>query len=477
MKPTIRPLVVDLDGTLVRTDILLESAIRYCKLNGLRSIIIPFWLIRGKAYLKAHLAEQISLDVKQLPYNQSVITYLEHEKSHRPLVLATASHQIYAKQIADHLKLFDRVIASDQRTNLSSSNKRDQLVALFGKHGFDYIGNSYDDLTVWQSAEKAILVDPDPGLNKLVKNQGNYGGLINSRSPLVKTLFMALRPHQWLKNLLLFIPLLTSHNFFNPELIFNTLVAFLLFSMSASSGYLFNDLLDLDSDRHHQRKKQRPFASGELPLHVGIISAPLLFLVAVGISVMLLPKLFTIILILYFIMTLLYSQWLKQIMSIDTIVLATLYTLRILGGTYVCNLIPSFWILAFSIFLFFSLAMVKRYAELFDNRSKGKNEKAMGRGYFPADLDIISNLGSASGYLSVMVLALYIQDDKTIMLYQTPEILWLACPVLLFWISRVWILTHRGEMHDDPVLFAIKDRESLLSGVAFTAIFILAMMI
>ncbi len=471
------PLVVDLDGTLLRTDILLESAIHYFKHHGMHILILPFWLIKGKANLKTQLAERVTLDVTSLPYNESVLAYLEQEKSSRPLVLATASHRIYAKQIASHLKLFDQVLATDQHCNLSSERKRERLVALFGERGFDYMGNSYADLDVWHAAEEAILVDPDPGLEKHARKQGNVAGVINSRNPLLKTWLRALRPHQWLKNLLLFIPLLASHEFFNLGLLLNSMLAFVLFSMSASSGYLFNDLLDLDSDRHHPRKKNRPLASGKLSLSAGIISAPLLFLAALGISVWSLPVLFTVILALYFLLTLFYSQWLKQIMSIDTIVLATLYTLRILGGAFACHLIPSFWILAFSVFLFLSLAMVKRYAELFDNRSKGISEKTRGRGYFPADLDIISNLGSASGYLSVMVLALYIQDDKTIRLYQTPEILWLACPVLLFWISRVWILAHRGEMHDDPVLFAVKDKISLLSGAAFALIFMSALML
>jgi len=405
-----RPLVVDLDGTLLRTDILLESAISYLRHYGVHSLKLPFWLFRGKANLKARIAERTTLDIITLPYNESVITFLEQEKGRRPLVLATASHRFYAQQIADHLGLFDQVIASDHDCNLSSGRKRDRLVALFGERGYDYMGNSYADLDVWRSARQAHLVDPDPGLELQARKYGNVSGVIHSRAPFPKSLLHALRPHQWLKNLLLFIPLLASHTFFNTASLLHSLLAFLLFSICASSGYLINDLLDLENDRHHPRKKHRPLASGELPLIAGLTAAPLLALTAFALSSLLLPSTFTIILALYFLLTLLYSQWLKQIMGIDTLVLATLYTLRILAGAYACSVVPSFWILAFSIFLFLSLAMVKRYAELFDSRSKGMSEKTRGRGYFPTDLDIVSNLGSSSGYLAVMVLALYIQQ-------------------------------------------------------------------
>ena len=287
----------------------------------------------------------------------------------------------------------------------------------------------------------------------------------------------ALRPYQWLKNLLIFIPLLASHQFVNGSLIFHAVLAFILFSLTASSGYLINDLLDLDSDRHHTRKRFRPLASGDLPIQLGIVSAPLLFFAAFTTSLFLMPIAFSIALVIYYALTIAYSQFIKRMMVVDTIVLAGLYTVRVIAGSYACELVPTFWILAFSMFLFLSLAMVKRYAELMDARSKGETEQTKGRGYFPDDVEIIANLGSSSGYLSVLVLALYIQDFRTVKMYHTPELIWLACPILLFWISRVWMIAHRGEMHDDPVLFAIKDKASLLTGVLFATVFILAIMI
>jgi len=252
------------------------------------------------------------------------------------------------------------------------------------------------------------------------------------------------------------------------------LLAFVFFCLTASSGYLVNDLLDLESDRHHERKRHRPLASGELSLLAGIVAAPLLFLVAFILSYLLLPSGFTVTLVLYFVLTVSYSQYFKRIAVVDTITLAGLYTLRIIAGALACGLVPTFWILAFSLFFFLSLAMLKRYAELLDSKDKGKNSNIKGRGYFTDDLEIVANFGTAAGYLSVLVLALYIQDDRTVSMYAQPELIWLACPILLFWISHIWMITHQGNMHDDPVLFAVKDRVSLVSGGLFALVFILA---
>ena len=472
------PLVVDLDGTLIRTDILLEAILSYLK-HGKNSFLkLPYWIIQGKAELKEHLALQVPVDVAHLPYNKDVLEFLKNEKlENRHLVLATASHRLNADQISEHLGIFGKVIATENGINLSAKAKRDRLIAEFGEKGYDYIGNSHDDLPVWESAQKIYLVDPNPGVQREIRKTGNIEKLFISRGSIMNPWIKALRPYQWLKNLLIFIPLLASHQFVNGSLIFHAVLAFILFSLTASSGYLINDLLDLDSDRHHTRKRFRPLASGDLPIQLGIVSAPLLFFAAFTTSLFLMPIAFSIALVIYYALTIAYSQFIKRMMVVDTIVLAGLYTVRVIAGSYACELVPTFWILAFSMFLFLSLAMVKRYAELMDARSKGETEQTKGRGYFPDDVEIIANLGSSSGYLSVLVLALYIQDFRTVKMYHTPELIWLACPILLFWISRVWMIAHRGEMHDDPVLFAIKDKASLLTGVLFATVFILAIMI
>lgn len=292
----------------------------------------------------------------------------------------------------------------------------------------------------------------------------------------MKSWIRALRPHQWLKNLLVFIPLLAAHQFFNGAMIAGALLAYCLFCLAASGGYLINDLLDLEHDRRHPTKRHRPLAAGRLPLRSAVVSAILLSGIAVSLSVALLPPLFSVALVCYFLLSIAYSRFLKRMMGVDTIVLAGLYTVRIIAGAFACGLVPTFWILAFSMFLFLSLALVKRYAELLDARSNGMRERAGGRGYFPSDLEIIANLGASSGYLSVLVLALYIQDARTVQIYRTHELIWLACPILLFWISRVWLIAHRGLMHEDPVLFAVTDKVSLLAGGMFAAVFILAIL-
>jgi 4-hydroxybenzoate polyprenyltransferase len=472
------PLVVDLDGTLIRTDILLEAMLSCFKQNKDFLLKLPYWIIQDKATLKEHLALQVPMDAAHLPYNKDVLEFLKNEKlENRHLVLATASHRLNADLISKHLGIFSQVIATENGINLSARAKRDRLIREFGEKGYDYIGNSHDDLLVWKSAQKVYLADPEPGLQRKVRKIGNIEKLFISRGSILNSWIKAIRPYQWLKNLLIFIPLLATFQLVNGSLIFHAALAFILFSLAASSGYLFNDLLDLDSDRHHPRKRFRPLARGELPIQVGIVSAPLLFLAALSTSLILMPVAFSITLIIYYALTIAYSQFIKRMMVVDTIVLAGLYTVRVIVGSYACGLVPTFWILAFSMFLFLSLAMVKRYAELLDARSKGETQQTKGRGYFPGDLEIIANLGSSSGYLSVLVLALYIQDFRTVKMYHTPELIWLACPILLFWISRVWMIAHRGEMHDDPVLFAIKDKASLLTGVLFASVFVLAIMI
>lgn len=472
-----KPLVVDLDGTLLRSDILVESALGYVRCGVVYAISLLFWIFRGKALLKEELANRVPLRVNVLPYNHKVLGFLEEQKKHRPIVLATATHQLYADQIGEHLGLFDRIIATGNGQNVSAHTKRDLLVETYGEKGFDYIGNSMADVPVWKSAQNAYVADPEPGVLKKAHQQGNVEMVFRTRSNIWSALVRALRPHQWLKNLLIGIPLLASHQFTNTGSILSALLAFVLFSLIASSGYLINDLLDLDSDRHHERKRHRPLASGDLSLVTGIAAIPLLVLVAFVLSFLFLPAGFSVSLGLYFILTVSYSQYLKRIAVVDTIILACLYTLRIIAGAFACGLVPTFWILAFSMFLFLSLAMVKRYAELLDSRAKGENAKTKGRGYFSDDLEIVANLGTAAGYLSVLVLALYIQDERTVSMYAVPELIWLACPILLFWISRIWMITHRGTMHDDPVLFAVKDRVSLLSGGLFALVFILAVFV
>lgn len=467
-----RLLIVDLDGTLLRSDLLVESAFAFIRHNPFRALTPISWLFAGKANLKAKLAAAVPIDVASLPYDKQVIAFLEQEKaSGRTLVLATASHQDYAEAIATHLGFFDRVLATHGNINLSARTKRDVLVREYGEKGFDYVGNSRDDLKVWAVAHKAYLANPEIGVEAAANEQGNVERVIKTSTYPWRAWMKQLRLHQWAKNALLFVPLLASHKVGEIDLLLTGLLAFFLFGLCASSVYLLNDLLDLEDDRQHSSKCFRPLASGAVAIKTALLMFPVLLLVAFSLSAWLLPWKFTLALAFYYALTLAYSLVLKRIMTVDVITLASLYTVRIVAGTFAFNIGLTFWMLAFSMFLFLGLALVKRYAELRESRNKGKTELTRGRGYYPGDLEMISSLGAASGYLAVMVLALYIQDQTTLALYRHPQVIWLACPLLLYWITRIWMIAHRGWMDDDPVVFAMKDRNSLLVGILFAAVF------
>ncbi|MCW8905833.1 MAG: UbiA family prenyltransferase [Sedimenticola sp.] len=471
-----KPLVVDLDGTLVKTDLLFESANRYISEYPLLVIRLLLWLLTGKAELKAKLASVCEIDPASLPYNKPLIDWLRQEKARgRHLVLATASHQKPAAAIAGHLGLFDEVLATRDGINLKAGKKRDLLVERYGSGGYDYIGNGVVDLPVWKSADHAYLVSDSPRLEARVKQDVDLVRVFSSQKrPFPVSLLRAIRPHQWVKNLLLFVPLFAAHRYQEVGVLLSTFLAFLVFGLIASSVYLLNDLVDVEDDRSHPRKKHRPFACGDLSLLQGWVAWPLLLGLAATIASLLLPTKFSMVLAAYFLVTLGYSLRLKQSVIVDAITLAVLYTLRLIAGAAVIDASLSFWLLTFSMFLFLSLAFMKRFNELRMARERGREGKLSGRGYIQDDLEVVSSMGTGSGYLAVLVLALYIQDQHTAELYTTPEFIWLACPLLLYWISRVWLIAHRGHMHDDPVVFAIKDRPSWLVGLLFILVFSLA---
>jgi 4-hydroxybenzoate polyprenyltransferase/phosphoserine phosphatase len=468
-------LVVDLDGTLLRSDLLMETAMAFVRSQPLKALKMLGWLFKGKAALKEGLALNTEIDVSVLPYDPQITEMIQRERdAGRMIVLATASHVSLAERIAEHLQLFDLVLASNANRNLSGHNKRNLLVAHFGEGGFDYIGNSADDLPIWDVSRQAYVVNPDRGVEAKVQARVRVEPTIRSNTPSLRDWRKALRLHQWLKNALIFVPLLASHRLAQFELMRDGAIAFLCFGLCASSVYILNDLLDLCDDRHHKSKCNRPFASGRLSIKTGLVMVPTLLALAFGAALLLLPWQFSAVMAAYYGLTLTYSLRLKRLMAWDVIALAMLYTARIIAGVAAFSLTLTFWILAFSMFIFLSLAMVKRYAELRDARAREVNTLARGRGYHPGDLDMIASLGASSGYLSVMVLALYIQDSKTTDLYATPHVIWLACPLLLFWVTRVWMLTHRGQMNEDPVVFAIRDRTSQLIGAAFLFMFWIA---
>lgn len=467
-----KPLIVDLDGTLLRTDMLHESALRAAREHPATLMRMPIWLAAGKARLKRCIAETVDLDVTCLPYHEEFLGWLRAERAKgRPLVLCTASDRKYAEAVAAHLGIFDDVMASDGTTNLSSSRKAAALVERYGSKGFDYAGNHHDDLAVWREAAKAVIVNAPAGVVEQARKLATVEKLFPRHAVSARTWGRVLRMHQWMKNLLLFVPLLGAHQFTNPGPWFATLLGFIAFSLCASSVYIVNDLTDLESDRHHPRKRRRPFASGDLPAWMGVVAAPALLLISAGLALSI-GRPFAAWLAVYFLLTTAYSWGLKRLILLDCVILALLYTLRIVAGAAAAGVVLSFWLLAFSVFLFLSLAFVKRYAELHAHRALGKN-RARGRGYYTSDAGLIQTMGITAGYGAVLVLALYLNSSEVVRLYAAPEFIWGAVPVMLFWVSWIWLQAHRGHMHDDPVVFALKDRASLAAGAVF--FFVLAL--
>lgn len=456
-----RPLAVDLDGSLLLGDSLHESLLTLLRGNPLYALLVPAWLLGGKARFKRELARRAVPDPASFAYNQPFLDWLRGQRGSRELVLCTAADRAIGEAVADHLGLFDAVLASDGERNLSGKGKARALVERYGERGFDYAGNDRVDLDVWRHANAAVVVNAHASVLAAAHDLGTVEHVVPrsaDRGGMLAWLH-ALRLHQWAKNLLVFVPLLTAHLMLDPEAISRALLAFLAFGLCASSVYLLNDLLDLPADRAHPRKRQRPFASGQLPVLHGLILAPILLAAAFAIATALPPR-FLMALAGYYALTALYSFLLKRVVVLDVVVLASLYTARIVAGTFALAIELSFWLLAFSMFVFLSLALVKRYAELRQVRERGLTAAA-GRGYEVDDLPMLGALGASAGYASVLVLALYIHASESLVLYSQPKFLWGMCPLLLYWISRVWMLSHRGLMHDDPMLFALRDRVSL----------------
>jgi len=463
------PLVVDLDGTLVLTDTLHETALLLLCGAPYRAFRLPLWLCAGKARMKREIAQSVELDVAGMPYHPELVQWIAAERAKgRRIVLATAADQKVANAVSVHLGLFDEVIASDGEVNRSAHRKAALLVERFGEGGFDYAGNSRDDLIVWAKARRAIVVSASAAIRRAAARQTEVEREFAAPSGGSTAWLKALRLHQWMKNLLLFLPLLGAHQIFDPARLTKAIVAFFAFGLCASSVYVVNDLMDLASDRQHPRKRLRPFAAGLLSPSSGLVVAALLLISSIAVAAWVTPA-FLAWLLVYFAITVAYTFWLKRKEIVDALALAALYTLRIIAGGAAVGLAASFWLLAFSLFLFLSLAFVKRYSELQVMVEQGRGE-ARGRGYRTDDLPLIQTLGVVAGFSAVLVLALYINGESVLRLYRQPEVMWLTVPILLYWITRVWIKTHRGLMHDDPVLFAIKDRVSVVAGVLFLAV-------
>jgi 4-hydroxybenzoate polyprenyltransferase/phosphoserine phosphatase len=463
-----RPLVVDLDGTLVRSDLLIETAFSELGRRPRSLLDMLSVLAHGKAALKNRLAEPVDFDPATLPYDDEVIARIRQASADgRPVYLASASNRRLVQAIADHLGLFEGWFASDEMTNLAGHAKARQLVEAFGECGFDYVGNDAADLPVWARAGKAIAIRTPAGVaRKLGQVSADVEHLQHAR-PTWRTWAKLFRIHQYAKNALVFLPLVAAHRF-EWDAFAQTALAFVAFCLCASSVYVLNDLVDLQDDRRHRSKCHRPLACGAVPLMHGLVAVPLLFLAALVVaSAVSLP--FLGVLLGYFAITTAYSFALKRKMLIDVMTLATLYSVRVFGGAVAIEVTVSQWLLAFCMSLFVSLALMKRYVEL-AARFDAKMPDPSNRDYRTGDLEVVSALAAAAGFNAVTVFALYISSDTVHQLYSRPEVLWLVCPVLIYWIGRALMLAHRRLMDDDPVVFALKDRASLFTMATLVAI-------
>jgi 4-hydroxybenzoate polyprenyltransferase len=466
------PLCVDLDGALVKSDTLFDALFQFARHRPAQLWRVPVWLARGRARLKIEVARRAPLDVTRLPYNTPLLRFLQAERRNgRQLYLATGADSSVAARVAAHLGIFDGVLASDGATNLTRNRKLAGIEARFA--AFDYVGNSTADLPLLARASHAMLANPTRGLLFALRiRHVPVARTFIDHAPPTRTFLKAVRLHQWTKNILLLAPLLFSHNL-RPRPVAAVVIAFFCFSFMASANYLVNDLLDIESDRRHPVKRFRPFASGDLSVSTGLAMA--LVLAAASLALLpLLARAFAFWLLIYILSTAAYSFYLKRIPIVDVLVLSGLYTLRLLAGGAATGTLISPWLAGFSSFLFLSLAMVKRFSELENLRERGATAMH-GRGYLVADLEQIRAFGTASAYAAVLVFSLYITRPDVDALYKYPTRLWLVVPLLVYWINRVWLLASRGELDDDPVIFAIRDRISLAVGLCVVIVAIFAL--
>ena len=464
------PLCVDLDGTLLRTDSLHEALVSALRRAPWLLLALPFWLLRGRAPFKREIARRAAIDPALLPYDAGVLELIRAERAKgRRIVLATAADAQLAEAIASHLGLFDEVLASDGVSNLKGERKAAALRQRFGERGYDYVGDSRADDAAWCSAGVAYVCSRGgPGPARRAEARGVRAVPIVRRPLLRFPLMRALRPHQWVKNLLVFVPLVTAHRIHDDMAMRASLLAFAAFSLAASGAYVLNDLADLDHDRRHPQKRARALAAGDLPLWAGALLAPLLLALAFALASPLQGR-FVAELACYVVATMAYSMWLKRLVLVDVFTLAGLYAIRILAGAAAIPVPVSHWLLVFSLFMFLSPALVKRYAE-FSGLARRDAAKAPGRGYATGDRTVVGLMGVVCGQLSVLVFALYITSPEIRVLYARPELLWVACPILLYWVARVWLLAYRDELHEDPLVFALRDPASLALGVATLAV-------
>ncbi|MFY9842093.1 MAG: UbiA family prenyltransferase [Terriglobales bacterium] len=466
-------LCVDLDGTLIRGNLLWECVLTLLKSRPITLLLLPVWLLSGRAALKRQLAARVRLDPARLPYRRQVLDLLKQEKaSGRRIALTTAADRDLAEMIASYLGLFDEVHASDGQLNLKGPNKAAFLAEHYAETGFEYVGDSAADVEVWRNARAAYVVGTEARAEQAATVTTIKATFLEPRVSFresCRTWISALRGHHWAKNLLLFLPLALAHNL-AAEPVFRTFIGFALYGLCASGLYILNDLLDLHSDREHPWKKERPFAAGEISIPEGLLVSLVLLSSALGLG-FLLDVQFGLALSGYAALTMLYSLYLKKVALLDVFVLSSFYSFRILAGALISGTPLSQWFMAFSMFFFLSLAMAKRYSELLSASDLVRAGNS-GRGYHTGDRELLLSLGVGSSFSAVVIFSLYVQSQDVRLLYSSPEFLFLLCPIVLYWLSRTWLLAHRGELKEDPVTLAIRDPVSY--GVAAAVAIVIA---
>lgn len=475
------PLVVDLDGTLIASDTMVEALVALCRNNpcALGSLIPSF--LRGRSYFKCALLNVAELDPSALPYREDILSFIAAARRNgAATLLATAAPEKIAFAIAKHLKLFDDVVATTPHHNLKGSAKLAAIRQWCEGRGFSvfaYLGDSAADLPIWAAAETRLAVEPPSGVQAKLKRMESVT-LLATRPSLREAalpIIRAVRPHQWAKNLLVFVPPLCAQQLLDPRKATLAFLAFFALSLTASAGYVINDFFDVHADRLHPRKRRRPFAAALLPLWIAPVIAASLLTVGM-LTAWLGCGIETAALVAGYLMaSFVYTFTLKQKLLVDVMALAGLYTMRLIIGAAATNAPASRWLIAFSMFLFLSLAFAKRYAEVLAiTQSPPANRQIPGRGYSLADSQIILSAGVASGYVATLVFALYINDPTIMGHYRRPDLLLLLCPLLLYWITRIWFITVRGNMHDDPLIFALQDTRSFAVVALFFMLFIAA---
>ncbi len=469
-------MVIDLDDTLIRTDTLFTLLVKCLRQRPLYFfVLIKELLLCGRSALKNRLSAEFPIDTETLPYRSSIINLCTEHKSKSPLnkvILASAADQSIVNNVAIKLNFFDISLGSTRELNLKSAKKLEAIQKIIQNQPFTYVGDSSADIPIWKVSSRGILINPSTKVVQAVKSMGIPFEVIRDRPNLLTLVAKQMRLHQWVKNTLVCVPFIAAHKLNDFRLWVVALAAFFSFSLLASAVYVLNDLIDVESDRKHPSKCNRPFASGLLPIQVGFLLLPSLILGALLIAYFL-PIKFVGIACLYFVLNLLYSFYWKEQIILDVILLGSFYTLRILAGGYATETQVSAWLLSFSTFFFFGLAMVKRYTEILKLRDGHKNP--FGRGYCREDYLPVFVLGVGSSLLALLVLSLYFNSTDVAALYSHSKRMWLLVPLLLFWTSRLWLLAHRGNINDDPVVFAIRDRVSWLTGVMFTIVLVISL--